>query len=52
VKLSLHYFTPHFSHLLEYDDDRALDEYEYKYDDDDDVYRHRSEVDEFPSYSI
>ena len=48
MKLSLHYFAPHFSHLLEYDDDHALDEYEY----DDDVYRHRSEVDEFPSYSI
>ena len=52
MKLSLHYFTPHFSHLLEYDDDHALDdyaldEYEHKYDDD--VYRHRSEVDEFPS---
>ena len=49
MKLSLHYFAPHFSHLLEYDDDHALDEYD-EYDDD--VYRHRSEVDEFPSYSI
>jgi len=42
VKLSLHYFAPHFSHLLDYDDDddddHAVDEYEHEYDDD--VYRH------------
>ena len=49
MKLSLHFFAPHLSHLLDYDDDHddddhAVDEY--------DVYRHRSEVDEFPSYSI
>jgi hypothetical protein len=52
VKLSLHYISPHYSHLLDYDDDdHAVDEYDDD-DDDDDVYRHRSEVDEFPSYSI
>ncbi len=45
MKLSLHFFAPHFSHLIDYDDDdHAVDEY--------DVYRHRSEVGEFPSYSI
>ena len=35
--------------MIEYDE-YEYDEYEY--DNDDDVYRHRSEVDEFPSYSI
>ena len=49
MKLSLHVFAPHFSHLLDYDDDHDDDDYAV---DEYDVYRHRSEVDEFPSYSI
>jgi hypothetical protein len=69
VKLSLHFFAPHFSHLLDYDDDHDDNDHDDNdhddndhddndHDDDDhavdeyDVYRHRSEVDEFPSYSI